>query len=397
MLEDGSKNFYRDLVTLSSFDAATNSANHQPLPEDWSIVVADVRGSTRAIEEGRYKDVNTIGGSTIVAVLNADRSVSIPFVFGGDGATLAIPPHLNRLVASALLGAKQMAAEAFGLELRVGIIPVRDLLAEGYRCQIAKWQMSATVVQAALSGRGWEHAERLVKNHSLGGKYEIKESEDLRPDADFSGFECRWKEVPSNNGHQLALLVQCVLADATKHNAAYIQVIHQIKKIYGELGDFHPLRAEAMQLGASYQNEVAVRTHGQSLLVRCLYLLRFFALGLFGRALFRFSIDTKTVRWSRYRQELVENTDFRKFDGALKMILDGSEDQRQQLAGYLESQRKLGVLCYGMHESAAALVTCAVFSYDGNHVHFVDGANGGYALAARALKVQMGQRGFSEN
>jgi hypothetical protein len=30
-----------------------------------------------------------------------------------------------------------------------------------------------------------------------------------------------------------------------------------------------------------------------------------------------------------------------------------------------------------------------VFSYNGNHVHFVDGSDGGYALAARSLKVQL--------
>jgi hypothetical protein len=30
-----------------------------------------------------------------------------------------------------------------------------------------------------------------------------------------------------------------------------------------------------------------------------------------------------------------------------------------------------------------------VKSYDGNHLHFVDGAEGGYALAAKQLKAQL--------
>jgi hypothetical protein len=34
-------------------------------------------------------------------------------------------------------------------------------------------------------------------------------------------------------------------------------------------------------------------------------------------------------------------------------------------------------------------LTCIVFSYNGNHVHFVDGSDGGYAMAARGLKAQL--------
>jgi len=36
-------------------------------------------------------------------------------------------------------------------------------------------------------------------------------------------------------------------------------------------------------------------------------------------------MDTKTVRWSQYTDDMVENTDFRKFDGMLRMVMDGSE------------------------------------------------------------------------
>ena len=47
-----------------------------------------MRDSTRAIAEGRYKDVNMIGAACINAVLNISRKKSVPYVFGGDGATL---------------------------------------------------------------------------------------------------------------------------------------------------------------------------------------------------------------------------------------------------------------------------------------------------------------------
>ena len=105
--------------------------------------------------------------------------------------------------------------------------------------------------------------------------------------------------------------------------------------------------------------------------------------------LINFAMDTKAVRWSHYTDEMVENTDFRKFDGMLRMVMDGSEAQYLDLREYLEGQYREGKLVYGMHRSREALLTCIVFSYNGNHVHFVDGSDGGYAVAARGLKAQL--------
>ena len=122
---------------------------------------------------------------------------------------------------------------------------------------------------------------------------------------------------------------------------------------------------------------------------RVKYFVRMLLLNLAGVYLFARKMDTKAVRWSHYPDEMVENTDFRKFDGMLRMVMDGSEAQYGDLRGYLEGQHREGRLVYGMHKSSEALLTCIVFSYNGNHVHFVDGSDGGYAMAARDLKVQL--------
>jgi len=73
----------------------------------------------------------------------------------------------------------------------------------------------------------------------------------------------------------------------------------------------------------------------------------------------------------------------------LRMVMDGSEAQYEDLRSYLEARHREGRLVYGMHKSREALVTCIVFSYSGNHVHFVDGSDGGYAMAARDLKTRL--------
>jgi hypothetical protein len=42
-----------------------------------------------------------------------------------------------------------------------------------------------------------------------------------------------------------------------------------------------------------------------------------------------------------------------------------------------------------LHISTEALVTCLIFEREGGHLHFIDGANGGYALAANKLKLRL--------
>jgi Protein of unknown function (DUF3095) len=90
---------------------------------------------------------------------------------------------------------------------------------------------------------------------------------------------------------------------------------------------------------------------------------------------------------ARYRRQLVENTDFRKFDDGLRMTLDCTPALADRLEALLASAAAAGLARYGVHRQSAALMTCFVPSPTrSDHVHFVDGATGGYAAAARTLK-----------
>jgi hypothetical protein len=93
--------------------------------------------------------------------------------------------------------------------------------------------------------------------------------------------------------------------------------------------------------------------------------------------------------WGKYKDTLVTNTDFRKFDDNLRMVISGSVVQGQNLKQYLEKQYRNGILVYGIHISDRALMTCVISDYSLHHVHFVDGSDGGYAMAAKALKEQL--------
>src|SRR5206468_9043773 len=116
-------------------------------------------GSTKAIEAGGYKKVNTVGVACIAAVVNVDRSVEMPFVFGGDGATFAVPDSLLERVIPALREAQRLSRESFELLLRVGLVRVSNLVDSGLRVQVAKIRLSPNVSQPTFSGPGWEEAE----------------------------------------------------------------------------------------------------------------------------------------------------------------------------------------------------------------------------------------------
>lgn len=77
------ESFYADLPILNHLLELTNSKNFKSLPSDWYLIITDIVGSTQAIESGYYKDVNLIGASSIIAVLNIAGQIEIPFGFGG--------------------------------------------------------------------------------------------------------------------------------------------------------------------------------------------------------------------------------------------------------------------------------------------------------------------------
>ncbi len=75
------------------------------------------------------------------------------------------------------------------------------------------------------------------------------------------------------------------------------------------------------------------------------------------------------------------------------MHLDLSSEQLAALTVALERQHEAGDIVYGIHTAKSTILTCLITNYDGNHVHFVDGADGGYALAAKQLKSELKKLG----
>src|SRR4051812_35454244 len=96
--------FYHEIPPFSRFDELTDSRHFRPVPDDWFVVLTDVKGSTQAIESGRYKEVNRVGAAAIVCAQKGMGGQDFPFVFGGDGATFLVPPEKVGAVCAELAG-----------------------------------------------------------------------------------------------------------------------------------------------------------------------------------------------------------------------------------------------------------------------------------------------------
>ena len=385
------ENFYSQLRLLDNFRDITEPENFVDVPDDWYIIVTDIRGSTKAIEAGRYKDVNLLGAASIVAVLNIADKIEIPFVFGGDGATLLVGPSLLPAASIALLATQQMAKTEFDLDLRVGAVPVKVVVAANYPVKIAKFKVSENYSQAVFIGGGLTRAAELVKDPVADNIYTFKNN-GVSPTADFSGLECRWQDIPSKYGEIVTLLVMVREDLGQQNHQLYRNILEKIEYIYGKEDSLNPIDSQNLKLtlnSAKLIKETLVRASNCSWLDRQMYLSKIQLETALGSLLMNLKVKTEELDWGVYKDIAIAATDYRKFDDMLRMVISGNGWQRSKLTEYLEQNYLEGKLVYGLHVTNRALMTCLVFERNGQQVHFIDGADGGYTLAAKDMKQRM--------
>jgi hypothetical protein len=67
------------------------------------------------------------------------------------------------------------------------------------------------------------------------------------------------------------------------------------------------------------------------------------------------------------------------------MTLDCTAALAERIEALLADAATHGVVVFGLHRQADALVTCFTPTVFGKHFHFIDGAAGGYATAAQKM------------
>ena len=101
------------------------------VPSNWHVLITDVKKSTEAVANGLHETVNLVATGSIVAVLNIayKANITVPFFFGGDGATFIVPPSILDAVIKALHKHQKNTERNFNIMLRVGHVPVETIYA----------------------------------------------------------------------------------------------------------------------------------------------------------------------------------------------------------------------------------------------------------------------------
>jgi hypothetical protein len=381
-MADGSEIFYRGIAVFRGFARLMDPALYSPLPDDWTVGVADIVESTKAIAQARYKTVNMAGAAVIAAVTNALEGREFPFVFGGDGASFAVAPHDLDLARDALAATATWVRDDLDLVMRVALVPIAALRAQGLDVRVARFAPSPNLSYAMFSGGGLGWAEAAMKR----GEFAVAPAPSgTQPD--LSGLSCRFEEIPSAHGVILSVMVV-----PTKNGdpAAFRNLIEDLIALVERSPDgARPVPPGGPPLrwpptGAELE---ARATRGGPLFKRRAFVL---AYTLFVYLILRFGISVGGFVPKTYVRQVVENSDFRKYDDALRMVLDCTAELERALTRRLELAAASGVARYGLHRQDAAMMTCFTPSaVRSDHVHFIDGARGGYASAATALKAAL--------
>nr|WP_316655416.1 DUF3095 domain-containing protein [uncultured Gellertiella sp.] len=372
--------FFNQLPVFADFDGVTRGENYWPLPPDWWLATADIVDSTRAIEAGHYKKVNMAGASVISAVMNALGQHDLPFIFGGDGAVIALPGEGAEAARAALPASRAWVRDTMGLTLRVALVPLAAIRAAGLDVRVARFRASEQVSYAMFSGGGAFWAERQMKD----GRYGIDES--LSTGApDLTGLSCRWNPVKARHGAIVSIIA---LPRPGADPAGFARLVSDVVALSGgEDRASHPLPEQGPPVRLSLSGclaEVRAAAPGLPRLKTAVSVAVQTALIAFLSA---FNLKAGSFDAKIYREDVSANSDFRKYDDGLKMTIDIDTIRLEAIRARLQEAEADGICQFGLHVQDTALVTCLVPTpLSRDHMHFIDGGSGGYAMAATRIK-----------
>jgi|SRR5579859_6522730 len=381
--------FYDHIEPATSLSAALDPARYETAPADWRLVITDIERSTEAIARGLHKTVNMIAAACIAAVRNACAGQEIPFAFGGDGATLLIPPERADAALAALAGVRA-SAQLAGLVLRVGAMAVADLRARRQDVLVARYEAAPGIIFAMFRGGGVGFLDRVLKGHDpmVPASLVSVAAESATPD--LTGLSCRFEPIASRGGCTVSLVVAML-----EEGEDYRPVLSKVLAIAGE----SPRPTSAETLAAAFERtwfpsreNIELELDALSVSDRVSRLRHWLSI-VCGWLMAQISLRLGTGSFRRELEEKVRNSDFAKADDALQMVIDCTPDELVRIESYLTELEAAGVLVFGLHVSDSALMTCLVDSARKNwHVHFIDGAGGGYTHAAKAMKAKLAEK-----
>lgn len=347
------------------------------IPSNWHVVITDVKNSTAAVLGGLHETVNLVATGSIVAVLNIayKANFTVPFFFGGDGETFIIPPTILDAAIHALHLHSENTKTSFNISLRVGHVAVADIYKEQHELNISKLKTNGVFAIPVLLGDGLMYAEKKIK----GSDYIFSHLPGTNDELDLSGMQCRWDRIkpPENSFEVVSLLV--LAREGEKQSLIFKKVMDSIEAIYGTPQSRQPISVAKLKMKATLAKiglEMQVRMGGFNLF----YMLKNWVKALLGSFYF------ETKRGRAYLHSLVDMSDTLIIDGRINTVITGTVRQRELLETALNELEKSGEIIYGLFVSRESIMSCYVRNINDRHIHFVDGAEGGYTKAAGVIK-----------
>lgn len=361
------KEFYRALIDQSKT---------METPSSWFVVLADIKGSTQTSQTGKYEQVNYIGSAAIAAIRNEFGNKSIPFVFGGDGATFLVAPEkLERLLAI-LNALKDLAFRQMGFELRVEAIKVETIKERGAIIRLGFVSVGPSEGFHFFRGNGISVAEKMLKN----GAGETISHHDLPTPINLSGLSCRVSPFRPVNGTILNVIVEPSVK-LEEEDKVFEEIILSNKNF----NELCPIKSQSI-----FRPWLSPKLFIEARLNQKNTFFVFFEY-LITKLIFKLNLRTPVVGVpAEYTEALLLQADWIKMDGSLRMVLDVDEKMKAQVIRKLESLAETGKIHFGISHSDSVVMTCHLFSAENHeHIHFVDGSACGLTRAATDLKEKL--------
>ncbi|WP_284223934.1 DUF3095 family protein, partial [Brevundimonas denitrificans] len=159
--------------------------------------------------------------------------IDIPYVFGGDGGTLAIPAVLRAEAEKALIQVRALARKSFSLDLRIGMIPVTEIRKAGVSVKVLKYEIGEGLFLGMFSGGGLMEADRLLKQDHITNPYRIPDNRSPESPPDLEGLSCRWEPLQARNGRMVSLLVSAPTHSPKEKARIYEDILTMLRAALG--------------------------------------------------------------------------------------------------------------------------------------------------------------------
>ena len=155
-------NFFTDLPKITQERLVFDARSYAPAPDAWYLINTDVRDSTGAVAAGMHKTVNFVAACSIAAIKNACAPLPIPFLFGGDGASMMVPGRFGDEARRVLARLRRFIKQEYSLDLRVGCAQVGAIRQGGADILVGRYEPTPGNYFGVFKGGGVRDRKSVV-------------------------------------------------------------------------------------------------------------------------------------------------------------------------------------------------------------------------------------------